>query len=150
MEKAFKKFGKHNKVKFHRGDAERLPFADDTFDHLWSSGSIEYWPNPIDALEEFRRVTKPGGRVLVVGPDYPNSVVMQKLADAIMLFYDESEADRMFEAAGYTEFEHHIQQASPGSPKAITTVATVPETAAVDGVAEPTADHATTGDSAAD
>ena len=127
MEKAFKKFGKHGDVKFHRGDAERLPFADNSFDHLWSSGSIEYWPNPVDALVEFRRVTKPGGRVLVVGPDYPNSVAMQKLADAIMLFYDESEADRMFSEAGYTEFEHHIQQASPGSPKAITTVASVPE-----------------------
>ena len=127
MEKSFAKFGKHGDVKFHRGDAERLPFADNTFDHLWSSGSIEYWPNPVDALVEFRRVTKPGGRVLVVGPDYPNSKVMQTLADAIMLFYDESEADRMFTEAGYTEFEHHIQQASSGSPKAITTVATVPE-----------------------
>ena len=127
MEKAFAKFGKHGDVRFHRGDAERLPFADNTFDHLWSSGSIEYWPNPVDALVEFRRVTKPGGRVLVVGPDYPNSKLMQTLADAIMLFYDESEADRMFSEAGYTEFEHHIQQASQGSPKAITTVATVPD-----------------------
>ena len=150
MEKAFEKFGKQGDVRFHRGDAERLPFADNSFDHLWSSGSIEYWPNPVDALEEFRRVTKPGGRVLVVGPDYPNSVVMQKLADAIMLFYDESEADRMFEAAGYTDFEHHIQQASPGSPKAITTVATVPETPAAEGISEPTADHVQPGDSAAD
>ncbi len=127
MEKSFAKFGKHGDVKFHRGDAERLPFADNSFDHLWSSGSIEYWPNPVDALKEFRRVTKSGGRVLVVGPDYPNTKVMQTLADAIMLFYDESEADRMFSKAGYTEFKHHIQQASPGSPKAITTVATVPE-----------------------
>ena len=129
--------------------ATRLPFADDSFDHVWSSGSIEYWPNPVDALEEFRRVTKPGGRVLVVGPDYPNSVVMQKLADAIMLFYDEAEADRMFAAAGYTEFEHHIQQASPGSPKAITTVATVPETTD-DSVSEPAVEQVPTSDSTAD
>jgi len=127
MEKAFEKFGKQGDVRFHRGDAERLPFADNSFDHLWSSGSIEYWPNPVDALEEFRRVTKPGGRVLVVGPDYPNSVVMQKLADAIMLFYDEAEADRMFEAAGFGDFEHFIQQNRPGSPRAITTIAQVPE-----------------------
>lgn len=127
LERAFTKFGKRGTVKFHRGDAERLPFADDSFDAYWSSGSIEYWPNPVDALVEFRRVTKPGGRVLVVGPDYPNSKLMQTLADAIMLFYDESEADRMFSEAGYTEFEHHIQQASQGSPKAITTVATVPD-----------------------
>ena len=152
MEKAFAKFGKHGDVKFHRGDAERLPFADNSFDHLWSSGSIEYWPNPVDALEEFRRVTKPGGRVLVVGPDYPNSVVMQKLADAIMLFYDEAEADQMFEAAGYEDFEHHIQQSNPGSPKAITTVATVPEAGdereATEESVEPKT--AATGDAAAD
>ena len=140
MQKAWKKFGKHDPVKFYRGDAERLPFADDSFDHLWSSGSIEYWPNPVDALVEFRRVTKPGGRVLVVGPDYPNSVLMQKLADAIMLFYDEQEGDRMFTEAGYTEFEHHIQQASPGSPKAITTIATVPEEGAADDEAAETAE----------
>jgi demethylmenaquinone methyltransferase/2-methoxy-6-polyprenyl-1,4-benzoquinol methylase len=48
------------------------------------------------------------------------------VADAIMLFYDADEADRMFEAAGYEEFEHHIQQATPQSPRAITTVARVP------------------------
>ena len=127
MEKAFAKFGKHDRVRFHRGDAERLPFADDAFDHLWSSGSIEYWPNPVDALEEFRRVVEPGGDVLVVGPDAPQSTVMAKLADAIMLFYDENEADRMFEAAGYEEFEHRVLQARPRSPRAIVTLATVPE-----------------------
>ncbi|MFC4359551.1 methyltransferase domain-containing protein [Halobium salinum] len=127
MEKAIRKFGLHGSVSFHRGDAERLPFADDSFDAIWSSGSIEYWPNPVDALEEFRRVVKPGGKVLVVGPDYPRSQVMQRLADAIMLFYDEAEADRMFREAGFEEFEHHIQQARPGTPRAITTVARVPE-----------------------
>ena len=75
---------------------------------------------------------------------------MQKLADEIRLFHDESEPDRMFAAAGYTDFEHHIQQASPGSPKAITTVATVPETPAAEGISEPTADHAQPSDSVAD
>jgi demethylmenaquinone methyltransferase/2-methoxy-6-polyprenyl-1,4-benzoquinol methylase len=127
LEKAYAKFGRKGPVKFHRGDAERLPFKDDTFDAVWSSGSIEYWPNPVDAIEECRRVTKPGGKVLIVGPDYPNSTVFQKMADAIMLFYDEDEADRMFREAGFEEFEHHIQQARPGSPRAITTVAKVPE-----------------------
>ena len=114
-------------VQFCLGDAERLPFADDSFDVVWSSGSIEYWPNPVDALEECRRITKPGGQVLIVGPDYPSQSVFQKLADAIMLFYDEEEADRMFEDAGFTDFEHFIQQNRPGSPKAITTIAQVPE-----------------------
>jgi demethylmenaquinone methyltransferase/2-methoxy-6-polyprenyl-1,4-benzoquinol methylase len=127
LEKAYAKFGKRGPVQFYRGDAERLPFADDTFDVVWSSGSIEYWPNPVDALEECRRVAAPGGQVLIVGPDYPNTTLFQRLADAIMLFYDEEEADRMFTAAGFTDVEHHIQQAAPGSPRAITTVAQVPE-----------------------
>ena len=127
LQRAYAKFGKRGPVRFYRGDAERVPFADDAFDVVWSSGSIEYWPNPVDALEEFRRVTKPGGKVLVVGPDYPDNTVFQKVADAIMLFYDEEEADRMFAEAGCPDFEHHIQQARPGSPRAITTVAPVPK-----------------------
>jgi demethylmenaquinone methyltransferase/2-methoxy-6-polyprenyl-1,4-benzoquinol methylase len=126
LEQAYDKFGKRGPVRFYRGDAERLPFRDDSFDALWSSGSIEYWPNPVDALAECRRVVKPGGPVLVVGPDYPNNTLLQKLADAIMLFYDESEADRMFREAGFESVEHHLQQARPGSPRAITTVARVP------------------------
>jgi ubiquinone/menaquinone biosynthesis C-methylase UbiE len=126
LARAYEKFGKRGPVQFYLGDAERLPFAADAFDVVWSSGSIEYWPNPVRALEELRRVARPGGRVLVVGPDYPNRTVLQRLADAIMLFYDETEADRMFTEAGFGTFEHHIQQARPGSPRAITTLAEVP------------------------
>lgn len=127
LSKAFEKFGKRGPVQFHLGDAERLPFADDCFDVVWSSGSIEYWPDPVSTLRECRRVAKPGGTVLIVGPDYPNRSVFQKLADAIMLFYDEEEADRMFDEAGFETFDHHIQQASSKSPRAITTIADVPE-----------------------
>jgi demethylmenaquinone methyltransferase/2-methoxy-6-polyprenyl-1,4-benzoquinol methylase len=127
LERAYEKFGRRGPVRFHLGDAERLPFADDSFDVCWSSGSIEYWPNPVRALRELRRVCVPGGQVLVVGPDYPRASVFRKLADAIMLFYDGAEADRMFAEAGFDSFEHHIQQATPKSPRAITTIATVPE-----------------------
>ncbi len=127
MEKAFQKFGKRDKVRFYRGDAERLPFKDDSFDVVWSSGSIEYWPNPVDALEEFRRVVKPGEQVLVVGPNYPKTTVMQKVADSIMLFYDEEEADRMFEEAGFEDVEHVLMGPSYDPDIAITTVARAPE-----------------------
>ena len=127
LQRAYAKFGKDGPVRFYRGDAERLPFADDAFDAVWSSGSIEYWPDPVATLREFRRVVKPGGNVLVVGPDAPKSTVFGRAADAIMLFYDEDEADRMFADAGFEAFEHHIQQARPGSPRAITTLAHAPD-----------------------
>ena len=128
LEKAYAKFGKRDgPVTFHLGDAERLPFKDDTFDVVWSSGSIEYWPNPVDAIRECRRIAKPGGQVLIVGPNYPRSSMFQRLADAIMLFYDEAEADRMFREAGFTEFEHVTMGPEYNPEIAITTVAQVPE-----------------------
>jgi demethylmenaquinone methyltransferase/2-methoxy-6-polyprenyl-1,4-benzoquinol methylase len=127
LEQAWDKFGKRGPVQFYRGDAERLPFADDSFDVVWSSGSIEYWPDPVETLREFRRIVKPGGQILVVGPNSPDSFLMEKLADAIMLFYGVDEADRMFREAGYEHFEHYFMGPSYNPEIAITTVAHVPE-----------------------
>jgi len=127
LEQAWEKLGKHDPVAFALGDAERLPYRDDSFDVVWSSGSIEYWPNPVAALRECRRVVKPGGPVLVVGPDAPDSRVFRALADAIMLFYDEDEADRMFREAGFEDLTHRVLQARPGSPRAIVTLGYAPE-----------------------
>ena len=114
-------------VDFVRGDAENLPYADEAFDGVWSSGSIEYWPTPVDALSEARRVTKPGGRVLVVGPRRPSGRVAGAIADSIMLFYDEKEATRMFREAGWTDIEHTLMGSEYVEDDAIVTVARKPE-----------------------
>ena len=53
------------------GDAEDLPFPDDTFDRVVSAGSIEYWPDPQRGICEPYRVAKPGGWVTIVGPVKP-------------------------------------------------------------------------------
>jgi demethylmenaquinone methyltransferase/2-methoxy-6-polyprenyl-1,4-benzoquinol methylase len=126
LRRAWAKLGKHEPVRFTLGDAERLPYADDTFDGVWSSGSIEYWPNPVATLEECARVTKPGGPVLVVGPNAPSNRFVRRLAKAVMLFYDEAEADRMFHQAGFEEFEHRLIGPDYRPEIAIVTVATVP------------------------
>lgn len=127
LRRAWAKFGKHDPVSFTLGDAERLPYADRAFDAVWSSGSIEYWPDPVTTLEECARVTRPGGTVLVVGPNAPSNPLVRRLAKAVMLFYDEAEADRMFERAGFEDFEHLLIGPSYRPEIAIVTVATVPE-----------------------
>ncbi|MFB6267836.1 MAG: methyltransferase domain-containing protein [Halodesulfurarchaeum sp.] len=113
-------------VGFSLGDAENLPFRDDSFDAAWSSGSIEYWPNPVEGLRELRRVTRPGGRVVVIGPNYPDSRVGQRLADAIMLFYDVEEADTMFEEAGFEGIRHRELSSRYKSDLAIASLGRVP------------------------
>lgn len=115
-----------DRVDWYRGDAERLPFADDTFDAIWSSGSIEYWPNPEAALAEFRRIGRPGAPVLVVGPNEPKFRVTRWLASLIMLFYGAEQATAWFEAAGLVDIEHHTVGPWYNPDIAIITCARVP------------------------
>ncbi len=46
-------------------DAQRLPFADASFDVVTISFGLRNVPDPQRALDEFARVTRPGGRVVV-------------------------------------------------------------------------------------
>lgn len=45
------------------GDAERIPFADGSFDLVTCRLAFHHFPNPSIALREFARVLRPGGRV---------------------------------------------------------------------------------------
>ena len=87
------------------GDAEALPFADDSFDRYVSCGSIEYWPDPGRAIAEAHRVVRPGGTVLVVGPLSPRRRLARLVADAWMLFPTEAQYRSWFESAGFGEIE---------------------------------------------
>jgi demethylmenaquinone methyltransferase/2-methoxy-6-polyprenyl-1,4-benzoquinol methylase len=80
MQKAIAKFPA---VNFLRGDAENLPFKDDSFDAAISAGSIEYWPNPQKGIEEMARVTKSGGRVVILAPRKPDNFFVRKFAEGI-------------------------------------------------------------------
>ncbi len=126
LQQAYPKFGKRGPVRFHLGDAERLPFRADTFDVVWSSGSIEYWPDPVATLRELRRVARPGGQVLVVGPNEPSEPIRRRLANAMMLFYTEEEAQDWFESAGFADVEHRLLGPDHAPTIAIATLARVP------------------------
>lgn len=48
---------------------EPLPFPDDHFDLIWSSEVIEHLSDPARTLEELRRVTRPGGDIILTTPN---------------------------------------------------------------------------------
>ncbi len=52
-------------------EGEALPFDDATFDVCWSVGGFNYYRDHAAALREMRRVTRPGGRI-VVADEVPN------------------------------------------------------------------------------
>jgi len=50
-------------VRFERGDAEGLPFPNESFDAIICECAFCTFPNKRDAAREFARVLRPGGRV---------------------------------------------------------------------------------------
>jgi demethylmenaquinone methyltransferase / 2-methoxy-6-polyprenyl-1,4-benzoquinol methylase len=56
---------------FTAGDGTRLPFADGTFDAVTISFGLRNIVDPAAGLAEMRRVTKPGGRLVVCEFSHP-------------------------------------------------------------------------------
>lgn len=54
------------KGEFIHADAENMPFADNTFDVVYSNGVIHHTPNTKRVVDEMYRVLKPGGKVIVM------------------------------------------------------------------------------------
>jgi len=64
QEKLSKRY--RNSLSFQVADAMNLPFEDESFNIVSISFGIRNVENPVKALEEFQRVLKPGGRVVVL------------------------------------------------------------------------------------
>jgi len=89
---------KKARLSISRGDAENLPFVDDSFNAVISVGAIEYFPDPEKVLKELARVTSPSGDIIVCGPE---SSWFSKFA-LNRVFYTPSakEMDEIFRSAG--------------------------------------------------
>lgn len=54
--------------------AEKLPFSNASFDAVWIKDSFHHMDNPVQAMAELQRVTRPGGRIVVVEANRYNPV----------------------------------------------------------------------------
>lgn len=66
-------------VRWVRGDAGQLPFADASFDVVVSTEAFHWFPDQVTALAELHRVLVPGGRLLLELIHPPWSVVSEAM-----------------------------------------------------------------------
>jgi ubiquinone/menaquinone biosynthesis C-methylase UbiE len=57
------------RLRLVRGDSQRLPFADNSFDALTCSHSFHHYPRQDLVASEMHRVLRPGGRLFIVDGD---------------------------------------------------------------------------------
>jgi ubiquinone/menaquinone biosynthesis C-methylase UbiE len=80
-------------IQFEAGDVTKLQFPDNSFDVVWSKHLLQWVPEREQALREFVRVTRVGGRVIACNFDlfgvchFPQDSAFQ------------ADAERWFEAA---------------------------------------------------
>ena len=122
---------RHPGLPFVAGDALRLPFADGAFDAVTISFGLRNTADPSAALEEMRRVVRPGGRLVVCEFSHPvlrplreaysrylmgalpgvarrassNPEAYVYLAESIRSWPDQARLARVISAAGWTEVE---------------------------------------------
>lgn len=73
-------------VQFQVATARSLPFSDHCFDRVISANSFHYFDAPQAALQEMRRVLKPGGRLLLL--DWCRDDWFCQLCDLILKWID--------------------------------------------------------------
>lgn len=70
---------RHPELTFVAGDALHLPYADGTFDTVTISFGLRNVENTAAALREMRRVTRPGGQIVICEFSTPTNKAFRKL-----------------------------------------------------------------------
>ena len=68
---------------FHCGDLEELPFPDGTFDFVTGFNAFQFAANPVAALREARRISKPSGRIVVLSWGDPQAMQAAAIVGAL-------------------------------------------------------------------
>jgi len=72
------------RVTLIKGEAERLPFVDEEFDHLTFTYLLRYVDDPRAAMRELSRVVRPGGRIASLEFAVPDVPLWRALWQAYM------------------------------------------------------------------
>lgn len=101
-----------------RGDAAALPYGDATFDRACGTHVIYFWPDPVAAVRELRRVLRPGGTLALAYQErgHMPPIALRTTGQIAARLYGPGEVEEVVRAAGFAAArrETHRDPASPG------------------------------------
>jgi len=105
-----------SRVETHVGDTERLPLADGMADVVLMSQILHHAPRPEAALREAVRVTRPGGRVVVLDLlKHDQEWTRERMGD-LWLGFDSDELEGLVRASGLSEIRSETIEVDGGLP----------------------------------
>lgn len=88
------------------GVMEQLPFADNSFDIVFCCHAFEHSEHPIEALKEFKRVTK---KWIYIATPFPcKHQILEADSDHIFVL-NPMQMERLFRYAGYKGGQNYVQ-----------------------------------------
>jgi ArsR family transcriptional regulator len=103
-------------ILWQQGDFERVPLADDTVDVTLLSQALHHAAAPAAALAECARITRAGGRVLVLDlRRHDETWVRDRLGDR-WLGFDDAQLDKLLKGAGLTNVRVDVGARLTGDP----------------------------------
>ncbi|RPH34990.1 class I SAM-dependent methyltransferase, partial [bacterium] len=104
--KRFRRLIDAGTIDLHCAAVEKLPLGESTFTKACTVNTIYFWPDPIVALAQFRRVLKEDGTLVVCFT--PRAVLeKRKLMQHGFTLYDPEEVSALLRAAGFRDVQLH-------------------------------------------
>jgi len=116
VEMAHRRFAGQPEVMLGQADAERLPFASESVDHVVCLGVFEYLPDYTAALSEIHRVLKKGGVAVIAVPTLMSAFLIGKRLVSVSVGPVWRAAKRVFGPKGLTRQPTPLHHRNPCVP----------------------------------
>lgn len=101
------------RVRIVRAGVDALPFDDATFDSVFAIETVYFWPNLPQNFAEVARVTKPGGRFVIIHEAYASERFREENAGLVeqgMRILSPDEARDLLLGAGFRSVQIHTAE----------------------------------------
>lgn len=79
-------------IRFYMGDAERTMEPDDSYDAVTNRHLVWTLVDPLACFQEWKRVLKPGGKVLIIDGDFVNPSAFTRLISTLKSWFERKKA----------------------------------------------------------